>query len=72
MGELDGFMRRTEKADEFVELFFSMGPYHKNNVYVTPPYEEFKRRLGCVQLDGRRQKRWVDHLFIAHNILYLL
>ena len=45
MGERDGFMRRIKKADEFVELFFSMGPCHKNVIYVTPPYEGFKRRL---------------------------
>ena len=28
MGELDGFMRRIKKVDEFVELFFSIGLYH--------------------------------------------
>ena len=39
MGELDGFMRRIEKVDEFVELFFLMEPYHKEVIYVTPPYE---------------------------------
>ena len=46
MGELDGFMRRVKKVDEFVELFFSMESYHKDVIYVTPPYERFKRRLG--------------------------
>ena len=46
MGELDGFMRRIKKADEFVEGFSSMGPYHKDIIYVTPPYKRFKRRLG--------------------------
>ena len=45
MGELDGFMRRIKKVDEFVELFFPMGPYHKDVIYVTPPYERFKGRL---------------------------
>ena len=35
-----------KKVDEFVELFFSMGSYHKDVIYVTPPYEEFKMRLG--------------------------
>ena len=30
MGELDGFMRRIKKVDEFFELFFSMGPCHTN------------------------------------------
>ena len=42
MGELE----RIKKVDESVELFFSMGPYHKIVIYVTPPYEGFKRRLG--------------------------
>ena len=46
MGELDGFMRRIKKADEFVELIFSMGSYHKDVIYIMPLYEEFKRRLG--------------------------
>ena len=45
MGELDSFMRRIKKVDEFVELLFSTGPYHKNVIYVTPPYEGFKWRL---------------------------
>ena len=39
-------MRRIKKVDEFVELFFSMRPCHRNVIYVTPPYEGFKRRLG--------------------------
>ena len=39
-------MRRIKKADEFIELFFHMGPYHKDVIYVTPPYERFKGRLG--------------------------
>ena len=30
MGELNCFMRRIKKVDEFVELFFPMGPYHKD------------------------------------------
>ena len=46
MGELDDFMRKIKIADEFIDLFFSMGPYHKNVIYVTPPYEGFKRRLS--------------------------
>ena len=46
MGELDGFMRRIKKADEFNELFFSMGLYHKDVIYVTSPYKGSKRRLG--------------------------
>ena len=46
MGELDGFMRKIKKVDEFVELSVSMGPCHKNIIHVTPPYEGFKRRLG--------------------------
>ena len=39
MSELDGFMRRIKKVDEFIELFFSMEPYHKDVIYVTQPYE---------------------------------
>ena len=31
MGELVGFMRRIKKVDEFVELFFSIAPYHKTS-----------------------------------------
>ena len=46
MGELDGFIRRIKKADELVELFFPMGPYHKDVIYVMPQYERFKVRLG--------------------------
>ena len=38
MGELNGFMRRIKKVDEFIELFFLTGPYHKDFIYVTPPY----------------------------------
>ena len=29
MGDRGGFMRRIKKVDEVIELFFSMGPYHK-------------------------------------------
>ena len=46
MCELDGFMRKIKKVDKFIELFFPMGPYHKDVIYVTPPYEGFKGRLG--------------------------
>ena len=46
LGELDDFMRRIKKVDEFVELFFSMGPYHIDVIYVMPPYKGFKGRLG--------------------------
>ena len=28
MNELDGFMKRIRKVDEFIELFFPMGSYH--------------------------------------------
>ena len=45
MDELDGFMRRIKKVDEFIELFFPMGLYHKDVIYVTPLYEKFKGRL---------------------------
>ena len=38
MGELNGFMRRMKKGDEFIELFFPMGSYHKDVIYVTPLY----------------------------------
>ena len=38
MGEFNGFIRRIKEVDEFIELFFPMGPYHKNVIYVTPPY----------------------------------
>ena len=31
MSELDGFMRRIKKVDEFFELFFSMGPFIKTS-----------------------------------------
>ena len=31
--------RRIKKVDEFVVLFFPMGPYHKDIMYVTPPYK---------------------------------
>ena len=34
MGELDGFMRRIKKVDKFVELFFSIGPYHPCNATI--------------------------------------
>ena len=46
MGKLDGFMRRIQKVDGFVELFFPMGPYHKDVIYVTPSYKGFKGRWG--------------------------
>ena len=46
MGELDGLMRKIKKVDGLVELFFPMGPYHKDVIYVTPPYEGLKGRLG--------------------------
>ena len=39
MCELNGFMRRIQKVDKFIELFFPMGPYRKDVIYVTPPYE---------------------------------
>ena len=35
MGELDGFMRKIKKVDESTELFFSIGSYHKDVIYVT-------------------------------------
>ena len=46
MSELDDFMRRIKKVDGFFEVFFSIGPYHKDVIYVTPLSERFKRRLG--------------------------
>ena len=46
MCELDGFMRRIKKVDKFIEFFFPMGPYHKDVIYVTPPYKGLKGRLG--------------------------
>ena len=38
MGEHNSFMRGIKNVDEFIELFFPMGPYHKDVIYVTPPY----------------------------------
>ena len=48
MGELDGFMTRIKNVNEFVELSFPMGPYHKDVIYVTPPYEGFKGEIGII------------------------
>ena len=45
MGELNGFIRRIKKVDDFIKLFFPMGPYRKDVIYVTPPYWRFKGRL---------------------------
>ena len=37
MGEIDGFMKRIRRVDEFIELFVPMLPYHKDAIYVMPP-----------------------------------
>ena len=47
MGELDSFIRRIRKVDEFVELFSLMGPYHKDVIYVMPLYEEFNNSIAA-------------------------
>ena len=57
MDELDGFMRRIKKVDEFVELFFTMGAISKDIIYVTPPYEGFKRNWANIFCSKSSMKR---------------
>ena len=59
MGELDGFMKRIKRVDEFVELFVPTGPYHKDAIYVTPPYEGLRGDRANIFCSRSPMKRLV-------------